>query len=47
MNTVRLRQVRRLFCGISYVPRDVQRHNCRQWVRSVRHLGGTWLALSR
>lgn len=41
MNTVRLRQVRKLFC-LAGVPRSTQRHNCRQWIRSVRFLGGRW-----
>lgn len=40
MNTQVLRRVRELFnCG---VPR-IDRHNRRQWVRSVRHLGDNWL----
>lgn len=42
MNTTHLTRVRRLFC-LPGVPRTVQRHNCRQWVRSVRHLGANWL----
>lgn len=25
------------------VPRSVVRHNCRAWVRSLRHLGPKWL----
>jgi hypothetical protein len=40
MNTHVLRRVRELFnCGI---PR-IDRHNRRAWVRSVRHLGDSWL----
>lgn len=40
METKLLRRLRQLFnCG---VPR-IDRHNQRQWVRSVRHLGDKWL----
>lgn len=45
MNTAHLQRVRRLFV-INGVPRHVQRHNMRAWVRSVRHLGGNWLLAS-
>lgn len=40
MNTQVLRRVRELFN--SGIPR-IDRHNRRQWVRSVRHLGDKWL----
>lgn len=42
MNTRVLRHVRRIFCH-PMAPRSVQRHNCRQWVKSVRQLGDRWL----
>lgn len=42
MNTTHLSRVRRLFCNDT-TPRQVQRHNMRAWVRSVRHLGTRWL----
>jgi hypothetical protein len=42
MNTQALKQVRSLFC-VNGVPVHTQRHNCRQWVKSIRHLGDKWL----
>lgn len=39
-----LRIVRKAFCH-PLAPRTVQRHNCRQWVKSVRMLGDRWVAL--
>jgi hypothetical protein len=42
MNTQALIKVRQLFC-VEGVPTNVQRHNCRQWVKSIRHLGDKWL----
>jgi hypothetical protein len=42
MNVQALKTVRRLFC-ISGVPRNIQRHNCQQWVKSIRFLGDKWL----
>lgn len=42
MNTHALSKVRNLFC-IDGVPKNVQRHNCRQWVKSIRFLGNKWL----
>lgn len=42
MNTQALTKVRQMFC-IDGVPLNVQRHNCRQWVKSIRHLGDKWL----
>lgn len=42
MNTQALKTVRRLFC-IDGVPTHIQRHNCKQWVKSIRHLGNNWL----
>ena len=42
MNVTALRRVRKLFNSTS-VPAHVNRHNQRQWVRSVRHLGAQWL----
>ena len=37
MNVEALKKVRKLF-AINGVPRNVQRHNCHQWVRSIRYL---------
>jgi hypothetical protein len=42
MNVQALKKVRKLFC-INGVPTHTQRHNCRQWVRSIRFLGDKWL----
>jgi hypothetical protein len=42
MNTQALVKVRQLFC-VNGVPEHTQRHNCRQWIKSVRHLGNKWL----
>lgn len=42
MNTQALIKVRKLFC-IPGVPTHIQRHNCRQWIKSVRQLGDRWL----
>lgn len=44
MNTTRLRQGRRLFCN-DLTPVKVQRHNLRQWVKSIRSLGKHWQGL--
>ena len=43
MNITHLRRVRRLFCSDPTVPKHTQRHNCVQWVKSVRYLGDKWL----
>lgn len=42
MNTTMLTRARRLFDRPG-IPRNVVRHNCRQWARSVRMLGDKWL----
>lgn len=42
MNTAALIRVRQLFC-IDGVPAHIQRHNCKQWVKSIRYLGDKWL----
>lgn len=42
MKTARLKQARRLFFHEA-VPASTARHNARQWVRSLRHLGDRWL----
>lgn len=42
MNTTHLRRVRRLFWHDG-VPTSTSRHNARQWVKSIRHLGNNWL----
>jgi hypothetical protein len=42
MKTRALKLVRELF-AVDYVPLHTQRHNQRQWVKSVRQLGDRWL----
>lgn len=42
MKTKALKLVRELF-AVDYVPMHTQRHNQRQWVKSVRQLGDRWL----
>lgn len=42
MNVQALKKVRNMFC-VEGVPIRTQRHNCRQWVRSIRYLGDKWL----
>jgi hypothetical protein len=42
MNVIALRKVRQLFY-VDGVPTSIQRHNCKQWIRSVRFLGDKWL----
>lgn len=42
MDTRMLKHVRELF-NVECVPRHTNRHNQRQWVRSVRTLGDRWL----
>ncbi len=42
MNTSALRRVRKLF-NVPHVPPHINRHNQRQWVRSIRQLGDRWL----
>ncbi len=42
MNTTLLRRARRHFVH-PMAPRNVQRHNIRQWARAVRLLGDKWL----
>jgi len=42
MNTQALTKVRQLFC-VDGVPAHIQRHNCRQWIKSIRFLGDKWL----
>lgn len=42
MNTTVLRHVRQLF-NVPYAPASTNRHNQRQWVRSIRMLGDKWL----
>jgi len=42
MKTAYLTRVRSLFC-VAGVPTHIQRHNCRQWVKSIRNLGDKWL----
>lgn len=42
MNTTRLKQARRLFVHQD-ADASTARHNMRQWVKSIRHLGGNWL----
>jgi hypothetical protein len=42
MNTKMLRHVRTLF-NTEGVEKRINRHNQRQWVRSIRFLGDKWL----
>ena len=42
MNTKMLRHVRTLF-NTEGVEKRINRHNQRQWVRSIRYLGDKWL----
>jgi hypothetical protein len=42
MNTAFLTRVRGLYC-VDGVPHHIQRHNIRQWVKSIRFLGDKWL----
>jgi hypothetical protein len=42
MKTAYLTRVRSLFC-VAGVPTHIQRHNCRQWIKSIRFLGDKWL----
>lgn len=42
MNTALLRRARQHFVH-PMAPRNVQRHNIRQWARAVRMLGDKWL----
>jgi len=46
MNIIYLRRVRRLFTN-DLTPVKTQRHNMRQWVKSVRMLGSKWRALPK
>jgi hypothetical protein len=42
MNTTFLTRVRGLYC-VDGVPVSTQRHNIRQWIKSIRFLGDKWL----
>jgi hypothetical protein len=42
MKTAYLTRVRSLYC-VAGVPTHIQRHNCRQWIKSIRFLGDKWL----
>lgn len=42
MKAAALKRVRELF-AVDYVPMHTQRHNHRQWVKSIRQLGDRWL----
>lgn len=46
MNVTALRRVRQLFNNPE-APASTNRHNQRQWVRSVRFLGNNWLLATR
>ena len=43
MKTNMLKRVRKNFPRTETTPYHVTRHNQRQWVKSVRHLGNKWL----
>ena len=42
MKTAYLTRVRSLYY-VPGVPTHIQRHNCRQWIKSIRFLGDKWL----
>ena len=42
MNITLLTKVRQLF-NVDYVPRSTNRHNQRQYIKSIRLLGDKWL----
>jgi hypothetical protein len=42
MNIVLLTKVRQLF-NVEYVPKSTNRHNQKQYIRSIRFLGDKWL----
>jgi hypothetical protein len=42
MKTEMLIKVRRLF-NVDYVPQSTNRHNQRQYIKSIRQLGDKWL----
>jgi hypothetical protein len=42
MKTEMLIKVRKLF-NVDYVPRHVNRHNQKQYIKSIRQLGDKWL----
>lgn len=42
MRAEMLKHVRELF-AVDYAPKHTQRHNQRQWVKSIRRLGDRWL----
>jgi hypothetical protein len=42
MNTAFLTRVRSLYC-VEGVPVSTQRHNMREWIKSIRFLGDKWL----
>lgn len=45
MQTKMLVLARKHFCR-DYIPVSTQRHNMRQWVRSIRMLGNSWVLAS-
>jgi len=42
MNITMLVRVRKLF-DFGYVPTTTRRHNQREWIRSIRVLGDSWI----
>lgn len=42
MNTSMLIRVRKLFNN-ELAPNSINRHNQRQWIKSIRYLGSKWL----
>jgi hypothetical protein len=42
MKTKALRLVRQMW-AVPGVPKETQRHNMRQWARSIKRLGDKWL----
>ena len=46
MNTTLLKLARKHF-DRPEIPRHIVRHNCRQWAKSLRHLGDKWLLANK
>ena len=42
MNITLLTKVRQLF-NVEYVPKSINRHNQKQYIKSIRFLGDKWL----
>lgn len=42
MNTKMLKRVRQMY-NVEYMSASTNRHNQRQWIKSIRNLGDKWL----